>query len=317
MRPQILELLEEQKAQAIAEAAARAAQTAETDRLAKIRVKDAFFRARLDSIRAVQPNEAAKAGLPIPLDFVTLPTVSGLYNDAEFATDEARGETDLATWSEHVDAVHEEIDDYKVQVRLEALQCILAATTDMSVAAIEKKIDAEAMLDSRFDDDFFARPSSWVVCSLCAGSPWATGSFGSLVTVLKHRHESHSSRKLPTPAGLPRHAGTGPGPRLPSSDRTAPAFVLPVKLPLEFACVILSICELGNLDANDSAISAEDLEGIFEEARFVWRNAGRGRSRRQTCLELVCQDVISMLTRCRANPCHRADSQRHSRRILS
>lgn len=290
VRPQIDVLIEDQKSQALADQVAREKQNAESKRLEKVRVKVTFFRARLDEILTAQPDKAAKAALPVSSDFVHLSTVSALYDDPEFAIDEARHDADLATWSRHSDAILEEVADYAVHVRLEALRTILAATTDMSADAIEK-VDADALLESEYDDDFFARPSSWVVCPECVSAYWATDDYGPLQAVLEHRFDRHSRLPMPTPAGLGNQASTVTGQGKASPKVANHAFVSPVTLPLEFACTVLSLCELGSLDPNDSTLSPNDMDDLLEEARFVWRNPPRSRTSRHTCRELVRSHV--------------------------
>ncbi|TKA50035.1 hypothetical protein B0A53_06489, partial [Rhodotorula sp. CCFEE 5036] len=60
-----------------------------------------------------------------------------------------------------------------------------------------------------------------------------------------------------------------------------------VELSLEVACAMISVCEIGGIDADDSTLTTKDFDEQFEETRFVWKNGKDGRTARRTWVELI------------------------------
>ena len=60
-----------------------------------------------------------------------------------------------------------------------------------------------------------------------------------------------------------------------------------VELSLEVACAMISVCEIGGIDADDPTLTSKDFDEKFEETRFVWKNGENGRTARRTWYELV------------------------------
>ncbi|BGP00476.1 hypothetical protein NBRC10513v2_006278 [Rhodotorula toruloides] len=231
-------------------------------------VKNAFFRERYEKALDILPSQKGRFYAPRFGEFLVCPTVQQLYDDAEFAVDESTYDADLATWAEHLDAIFEEMGDHVLEVRLSALKAILAATTEMSAEDIED-LGVDALADPAYDDSFFTRASSWVNCADCY-------KFGSLVEILKHRHEFH-------PLSSP-HPG--------SVKLTADAPRSQVELSLEVACAWSAILELANIDADKPNFKAKNLTMALGRQDVAWENGPRGTKHRQTwsnLIEAVCR----------------------------
>ncbi|BGP34459.1 hypothetical protein JCM10296v2_006279 [Rhodotorula toruloides] len=230
--------------------------------------KNAFFRERFDKALDMLPLQKGRFYAPRFGEFLVCPTVQQLYDDAAFAVDESTYDDDLATWAEHLDAILEEMGDHVLEVRLSALKAILAATTEMSAENIED-LGVDALADPAYADSFFTRASSWVNCADC-------DKFGSLIEILKHRHESH-------PLSSP-YVG--------NVELTADAPRPQVELSLEVACAWSAILELANFDAHKPNFKAKDLTKALGKQDVAWENGPRGTKHRQTwsnLIEAVCR----------------------------
>lgn len=228
--------------------------------------KNAFFRERYEKICAMLPSKAARACMPRFLDFLRLPTVSELYADDKYGIDPKRAEADIARFTAELDAVKAELDEFALDVRLDALKVILASTTEMTADEIEE-LDADALGDPRYGDAFFARPSSWLFCAECIN-------LGTLLGLLQHTHKKHP--RNPLPLRLDEETASAPPPQKP-----------PVRLPLEVACAWSAIFELAQLDIDDPKITDKDLDRALEDYKLVWENGPRGCKGRSSWRELV------------------------------
>ncbi|ORY80219.1 hypothetical protein BCR35DRAFT_304398 [Leucosporidium creatinivorum] len=177
------------------------AQHEETDRVNEQQARQRALLPRYKKLLDIQPNKESRHSLPLFDDFLHLPSVKELWE-----TDEADPEDD-EVWGEHLDAIIDELDEYRLDVRLQAVQTILAATTEMDEDELDGDVDTFG--PDSYDDEWLARPTSFLVCSLpdCrdqnqrryhhagtfqAREPRPTF-FGSLPDLLAHQHEHHSS----------------------------------------------------------------------------------------------------------------------------
>lgn len=249
---------------------------ADRERLAIFQIKKQFFQARLDKIRDAVPTLKARYYLPILADFCTLPVVCELWDDPAFAIDPAQEEADLAKWSNRFDEILEAIEEYKIDVRLATLKTILAATTDCSEAEIDA-LDVDILADPTYGDEFFLRPSSWVHCSSCVDG------FGPLTEVLHHRQRNYRGLDPRMPAGLELNRAKN---RNSATASNGPENA--VELSLEVACAILSVCEAGGIDANDSSVTSKTLDEKFANVtRFKWKNSELRRNQQYKWSDLV------------------------------
>ncbi|GEM12355.1 F-box domain, cyclin-like domain containing protein [Rhodotorula toruloides] len=197
--------------------------------------RNAFFRERYDKICRMLPTDEARAYMPRFLDFLRLPTVNELYAEKDYGTDTKRAELDVERFTTHLEAVKAEIDDFAIDLRLQALKVILASTTEMTSDEVDE-LDTEALADPHYGDDFFLKPSSWVFCADCT-------TFGPLVDVLAHTHQQHP--RSPAPLQLKSAEEGGKGEKGEKDEKTAPQQDAkpPARLPLEVACTWSAVCE--------------------------------------------------------------------------
>ncbi|KWU43948.1 hypothetical protein RHOSPDRAFT_34570 [Rhodotorula sp. JG-1b] len=281
--PQISELVDAEKKKSEEANVRQADMDADRERLAIFQIKKQFFQARLDKIRDAVPTLKARYYLPILADFCTLPVVCELWDDPAFAIDPAQEEADLAKWSNRFDEILEAIEEYKIDVRLATLKTILAATTDCSEAEIDA-LDVDILADPTYGDEFFLRPSSWVHCSSCVDG------FGPLTEVLHHRQRNYRGLDPRMPAGLELNRAKS---RNSATASNGPETV--VELSLEVACAILSVCEAGGIDANESSVTSKTLDEKFANVtRFKWKNSEIRRNQHYKWDDLitaVCRDA--------------------------
>lgn len=136
-----------------------------------------------------QGNTGSAVSLPFS-HFLHLPAVNALLCSDDAVTDKA--------WAAAVDDVLEDIDEWRVDVRIEAIKTILAATTEKTRQELDK-MDADDFAE--FDDKFFERPTSYLVCTLygCRDTfvvnrssfRYSTSFYGPLAAVLKHQCDVH------------------------------------------------------------------------------------------------------------------------------
>lgn len=261
MRPEILPLVDKQKKIAVAREKVKVAADLARTKSAVLDYKRGWFRERWQKIRDAQPNDHVRAMMPSLVDFVELPSVRELYDDPDFAVCAEDDKADQARWSERFDAVLEEVEDYQITVRFEAIRTILAATSEISEEELDQ-LDIELLNEEEFGDAFFWRPSSWMHCSRCFF-------FGSLSEIYEHRRTRCPARdKLrQPPAGLGDLVTA-------RADDGAP---LPFELSLEVACAILSICELRDVDPNEPYEAGSDKFALrLFRNKFAWKNSPNG-----------------------------------------
>uniref|UniRef100_A0A0K3CF37 BY PROTMAP: gi/647400300/emb/CDR45650.1/ RHTO0S11e02982g1_1 [Rhodosporidium toruloides] n=2 Tax=Rhodotorula toruloides TaxID=5286 RepID=A0A0K3CF37_RHOTO len=231
--------------------------------------KNAFFRERYDKICRMLPNSGARAYMPRFLEFLHLPTANDLYADDVYGVDTKRGEADVQRFTNHLDAIKAELDEFALELRLAGLKVILASTTEMTSKDIED-LEVDTLADPQYGDEFFERPSSWLFCGDCIV-------FGTLSALLQHIHKKHP--RNPPPLRLDDETGD-------AAQRKPPTKPL-VRLPLEVACAWSAIFELGKLDIEDPKVTAKDLDRAFDEYKLVWENGPRGSKGRSGWRELI------------------------------
>ncbi|KPV74014.1 uncharacterized protein RHOBADRAFT_45310 [Rhodotorula graminis WP1] len=248
---------------------------AEQLKLQALAPREPFFVERFTKCFAMTSSKQAGWTMPRYAEWRLLPTVVDLWNDPDFAVDtsEAGRADDLEAFGrDHLETVLDEMADFALETRAEALRSILAATTDLgedddAVAAF----DAVAALhfDGEYGDPFFLRASSYVSCAQCATF------FGPLNDVLKHVHQAHPLSSLYVPA-LRRDARTVAelGPR--------------VDLSLEVACAWSAILELAQLDdTDDGLVSDAQLDAAFKGKMLLWENGPRRTKKRGRWADLL------------------------------
>ena len=327
VQPQIPQLIEEEKKSAHEYSVAQALCDANRKRNEKIDAKKKFFRTRLAKLRDSYTDADVQDYLPNLADFCRLPTVREFWDNPEFAISPSHKKEDIDKWRERFEEILEAVGEYKIDVRLAAIKTILAATTDRSEAEIDA-LDVDVLADPTYGDDFFLRPSSWVHCSVCSHfGPLAevlrhrrivhaeddiTSPAGlELEKVKDVGGNATKRRKKEEVAGVGRRAraiiedssayedneeeGEKEGKSSDAAAAAAAAVKEPkpvVELSLEVACAMISVCEIGGVDADDPTLTAKDFEENFEETRFVWKNGENGRTARRTWDELVSASVL-------------------------
>ncbi|ORY78081.1 hypothetical protein BCR35DRAFT_305254 [Leucosporidium creatinivorum] len=255
------------------------------------------LRPRYDKLRETQPNDDARASLPLFADFLELESVKPFWEseDADSMDDDA--------WQENLEGLLEEIDDYRLSVRLHAVKTILNATTE--IAEEDLTGDADEFGPEQYDDDFLERPTSFLVCTLpnCRRKkswsrrldgtylrvPERTVFFGSLADLLKHQHECHPNVTF-TNKQLAQRSKNG--------------VVGHFALPPAVVSALSALIEVGELE--DDTATAEELEkvttpysslkGRWDEIRdritwLDWENSPSGKRYSRDWRELI-GDVI-------------------------
>ncbi|BGP34452.1 hypothetical protein JCM10296v2_006272 [Rhodotorula toruloides] len=224
-----------------------------------------------DAFKQSLPS-SAQPFVPLFLDFLVLPSVKDLWQAGEKIW--------ARKWEAQLDAIREEVEQFRLDLCLYARQVILAATTDPDKA--EDACGSPADDGAGLDDAFFSRATSVVCCGfpncpIKVKGPyggfwdfWGHGynverrprrtyerredAIGTLIAVLEHQHADHNSGAHLTKA---------------SQFSAEPRFR--ITLPLEVACAISALIELGNLDYESATKS--DLDELNKEHFFEWENS--------------------------------------------
>ncbi|GAA5825935.1 hypothetical protein JCM11251_000059 [Rhodosporidiobolus azoricus] len=223
---------------------------------AKVQAKNAFFRPRYDKLVKGESGGAITSVIPSFRSYLHLDAVQSLYDQPDFGVNDNASEEDTAVYVDCLDGILEEIESRRQDLRFDALKLILRATTEMTDKELDN-LDPD-VLANEYNDDFFRRPTSWICCSRC-------GQIASAHATLVH------AKKYGCYASLP--AGTSP-----------------FSMPLEVACAWSAILELApDLDPEDSAIAARDLDAAFEKKWLVWDNAPKYKGGKKEWRELICK----------------------------
>lgn len=219
---------------------------------------------------------SARPFIPLFVDFLVLPSVKELWQPGEKVSSEQ--------WQAQLDSVREEVDQFRVDLVSHAREIILAATTDPDKAQDDATSDE---LLENLDDAFFNRATSFVCCGfpgcppaqeshrvvrqrtpseIAAARPWQRwtttweprlkdryGAIGPLVAVLQHQHADHNCDK-----------------QLPTIKTFSSQPSVRITLPLEVACAISALLEVGDLDTERAGQS--ELDELNKEHFFEWEN---------------------------------------------
>lgn len=187
--------------------------------------------------------------MPLFADFLHLPTVKTMWELED-------SKQDKATFKQNVDSIMEELDEYRIDVRLEAIRTILRATTTMSKEEVDN-IDSDELISDEYDDAFLERATSALVCNLPDCYRYSFG--GTLNEVLKHQHQRHGEYK-------------GPAPK--KRQKTGDGVVGHFALSDTVAFAISASLEAIGLDYGTTTF--DDLRKESDNGVLVWENRMRG-----------------------------------------
>ncbi|GAA6025169.1 hypothetical protein JCM11491_000717 [Sporobolomyces phaffii] len=243
-------------------------------------VKLDFFAKKYRKLVDMQTSIAQRFSLPVFSRFLHLAVVKELYFDipmfasrSDVASEKAKSD---AIWSKKLDEILEQVDDYAVDTVVHAVETILLATTVTTEEEIARLDIVNLLSDGEkqnhrddhlsLDADFFALPSSWLICGFCRSF------LGPLDTVLKHQHESHSSPQAPSTASL--------------------ADLHPLELSVQAACAVSAVFEVARVSLDDLTATG-DLENALQGKMLVWSNlptkAGKKSTKAEEWQTLVCR----------------------------
>lgn len=218
--------------------------------------------------------------MPLFVDFLLLPSVKDLWCTSGTITDQR--------WQNSLEAIREELDEYRVDLCLRARNAILDATTDRgSRGGADDDSDTE-----KFDDAFFQRATSFVCCAF-PGCPrkqdppsyrwdWLKRRhvvdneeqraakdtridwIGPLAEVLRHQHKHHNHKQALT-----------------AQQEKVPETPERICLPLEVACGMISILELHDLDET-RAEKKHLMRANESTSGYKWVNSKQTRYRFQS-----------------------------------
>ncbi|BGP17137.1 hypothetical protein JCM10213v2_005149 [Rhodosporidiobolus nylandii] len=234
-------------------------------RLQNARIK--HVRRRFDRLRAEEDDEFLRSSFPIFPVFLAFESVKPLLLSAKPEEDEDANLSDEA-WDEALPLISEEISQYRLDLLLHAIKLILSATSDDPLP------DDDDILEhlDRYDNAFFNRATSFLCCSIPGchqqynsredrrpNEPGRAIFFGPLPALLYHQHTCHLRENL----------------YLRNEDcySRKPKALSPVtfNLPLEVACAVSALIELGNLD--DETAGAEDFDQMDKRGRYEWEDS--------------------------------------------
>ena len=116
VRPQIPQLIEEEKKSAHEYSIARAVSDASRKRAEKIDAKKKFFRTRLAKIRDSHTDVEVQDYLPNLADFCRLPIVRDFWDDPKFGVSPSRKKEDIDKWRKRFEEILEVMGEYKTDV---------------------------------------------------------------------------------------------------------------------------------------------------------------------------------------------------------
>lgn len=229
--------------------------------------RQAKLKGRYNKLRTSLATEELRNSVPLFSDFLHLPSVKTMWESDKSSQDDA-------TWQENLEAVMEELDEYRVDVRLETIRTILRATTTMSEEEVDNN-DSDELISDQYGDAFFKLATSMLVCNLpkCAhkkrhsyGQPYwgyyqekIPHFIGPLDKLLEHHHDRHADY---TPSATKRKAQDSVDPHC--------------NVPVEVALVTSACLDLLKLD--EKTTSFDQLEQTASSAgHFLWENAPSGK----------------------------------------
>ncbi|GAA6040614.1 hypothetical protein JCM8097_008069 [Rhodosporidiobolus ruineniae] len=258
IKPQALKVA--QRALAAYEAKEKKAKEARDHRAVK-EARLEQIRSRFDNLRAAESDEQTRLLYPVFPVFLTFNSVKPLLPPEKLPEDFDPELTD-EVWDEALPLIKEELEQYRLDLFLHAIKLILRATTDDELPEDD---DLLANLE-QYDDAFFAKATSFLCCTApdcfryrrSKGAPPAgrITFIGPLFSLLKHQHEAHSSALKPLK---------------PSKNMDGRLAVIPLDLPLEVACAVSALIDLGDLD--DSTAGTRELNEMDREGSYEWEDS--------------------------------------------
>ncbi|BGP72906.1 F-box domain, cyclin-like domain containing protein [Rhodotorula toruloides] len=209
-----------------------------------------------EQLRQDQLSPAARTFFPLFADFLLFDSTRSLWEPTDALVNDE-------SYNAARDAMEDEINEWRVDVRFYALQQILGCTLDIPQ---DEELSSDQDAYDAYDDGFFDLLTSALVCSIkpcvCSAENRATF-FGSLPDLLDHQHEVHHDLKSSMTELYSKKA---------SSSHAEFRF----SLPLEVANAVVALCELCELD--EETATPGDVDEFFEDdetARLQWHNAPR------------------------------------------
>lgn len=197
---------------------------------------------------------AAANSMPLFADFALLPAVRDLWEPRDAVASQA-------TWNAAREAIEEDLNEWRVSLRLHALKSVFLATADIPENE-ELAVDADEY--APWHDDFFETAQAAFMCDIHGcyrakhGQEEARPTFfGSLPDLLQHQHELHGDLKLPAAVY--------------EDPNSAPTFRF--SLPLEIANSVIAVCRAVGLD--EATATPADIDRKLEEdpdAIWQWYN---------------------------------------------
>ncbi|GAA5953557.1 hypothetical protein JCM8115_004089 [Rhodotorula mucilaginosa] len=197
---------------------------------------------------------AAANSMPLFADFALLPAVRDLWEPHDAVASQA-------TWNAARETIEEDLNEWRVSLRLHALKSVFVATADIPENE-ELAVDADEY--APWDDDFFETVQAAFMCDIHGCYRAKHGKedarptfFGSLPDLLQHQHAVHADLKLPAAVY--------------DDPNSAPAFRF--SLPLEIANSVIAICQEIGLD--EAAATPADIDRKLDEdpdAIWQWYN---------------------------------------------
>ncbi|PRQ75976.1 hypothetical protein AAT19DRAFT_12998 [Rhodotorula toruloides] len=241
-------------------------------RIRRKQVRESTDKARQNRQEALRPrydklkqtfNKKAQLFLPLFVDFLLFESVRPLWESSDV-------KVTAKLWTTKLDSIKEELEQYRLDLLMHARQVILEATMDPDDPQTPAELD-KPVEEADLSNAFFARATSFVCCSFtnCSRSlkwdeakklnprPDETNSIGPLVDVLRHLHISHNfDNSVQTAKAL----------------KKGPQFH--IKLPLEVACAVSAILEVGDLDETTAGQKElHDLEHDVRTYGWEWENS--------------------------------------------
>ncbi|GAA5948512.1 hypothetical protein JCM10213_003887 [Rhodosporidiobolus nylandii] len=210
--------------------------------------------------------------------------------------------TDLADeiWDDALPLLEEELAQYRLDLLLHAIKLVLSAT---SGDPLPEDDDILEHLDE-YDDAFFNKATSFLCCSFpgchtygewnwnrsiaeSVRTPGHTLFTGPFHALLAHQHAAHSSEFSRLK-------------KLKEADKLTPQIF--IDLPLEVACAVTALIEVGNLD--DETAGVEELDEMDQRGRYEWENTRIWAKRFSGWRELLDAIYRAATKAARAGPEH-------------
>ncbi|GAA5901966.1 hypothetical protein JCM6882_000153 [Rhodosporidiobolus microsporus] len=221
------------------------------------------IRQRYNGLRASEADPRARASSPLFPVFLTFESVQPLLPRKK-PDDDYDGNLEETDWEDALPLIQEELAQYRLDLVLHAIKLILSATSD------EDPPDDDEILDKldQYDDAFFSRATSFLCCSVPGCFQYTKYHWpsyprhepadaritfiGSFHDVLEHQHAAHAVSDLK------------------KLGRIGEDSKIYLDLPLEVACAVTALIELGALD--EETAGKRELDRMSRKGRFEWEN---------------------------------------------